>query len=97
MTALRLDLAAYAYYCATLQDILTRQLDAEQITTATTTLSPGSFDALAAARQAFTVDPHLAGQAGSRLPTLRPNHRKTGQAGPGPEPLSTVSLPTRRG
>ena len=32
------------------------------------------------------------GQAGPRLPTLRPNHRKTTQAGPGPEALSTSSL-----
>jgi hypothetical protein len=60
VTALRLELAAYAYYCATLQDIFTDTLDAAQITKATTTVNPGSFDALAAARHAFTLDPHLA-------------------------------------
>lgn len=60
VTALRLDLAAYAYYCATLQDVFTGMLDAAQMTKATSTASPGSFDALAAARHAFTLDPHLA-------------------------------------
>jgi hypothetical protein len=60
VAALRLDLAAYFYYCATLQDVFTANLNATQITKATATGSPGSFDALAAARQAFTLDPHLA-------------------------------------
>jgi hypothetical protein len=60
VAALRLDLAAYAYYCATLQDVFTGTLDATQMTKATSSASPGSFDALAAARQAFTLDPHLA-------------------------------------
>lgn len=35
------------------------------------------------------------GQAGPRLPALRPHHRKTAQAGP--EAQSPSSLPTRRG
>jgi hypothetical protein len=34
------------------------------------------------------------GQAGPRLPAIRPNHRKTTEAGPGPEALPTSSLPT---
>jgi hypothetical protein len=58
--ALRLDLAAYAYYCATLQDAFTGELDVTRFIRATTTADPGSFDALAAARQAFSVDPYLA-------------------------------------
>jgi hypothetical protein len=60
VTAARLDLSAYAYYCATLQDVFTSTLDATHMTKAISTASPGSFDALAAARQAFTLDPHLA-------------------------------------
>jgi hypothetical protein len=60
VTALRLDFTAYAYYCATLQDVFTSHLDTAQIINATTTNSPGSFDTLAAARQAFTLDPRLA-------------------------------------
>jgi hypothetical protein len=59
-TALRLELAAYAYYCATLQDVFAGSLDTAQITKATTSAGPGSFDALAAARLAFTLDPRLA-------------------------------------
>jgi hypothetical protein len=57
----RLDLAAYAYYCATLQEIFTDRLDDAQMVKATSKSSgPGSFDALAAARNAFTVDTLLA-------------------------------------
>jgi hypothetical protein len=60
VTALRLDLAAYAYYCATLQDAFTGELDVARFIRATTTADPGSFDALAVARQSFSVDPYLA-------------------------------------
>jgi hypothetical protein len=57
----RLDLAAYAYYCATLQEIFTDRLDDAQMVKATNKSSgPGSFDALAAARNTFTVDTLLA-------------------------------------
>jgi hypothetical protein len=57
----RADLAAYAYYCATLQEVFTDQLDDAQMVTATSSSSgPGSFDALAAARNAFTTDTQLA-------------------------------------
>jgi hypothetical protein len=61
--ALRRDLAAYAYYCATLQDVFTDKLDANQMIKATTTSAPGSFDTLAAARQAFALDTQLAWQS----------------------------------
>jgi len=61
--ALRRDLAAYAYYCATLQDVFTDKLDADQMIKATTTSAPGSFDTLAAARQAFALDTQLAWQS----------------------------------
>jgi hypothetical protein len=44
-------------------------------------------------RTARTGVSRFGGQAGPRLPTLRPNHRKTAQAEPGPEALSTSSLP----
>lgn len=61
MAALQLDFAAYAYYCATLQDIFTDRLDPSQMINATSVSpAPGTFDALAAVRQAFTVDTHLA-------------------------------------
>lgn len=63
VTAMRLELAAYAYYCATLQDIFADSLDTAKTTTAITTASPGSFDALATARLAFSLDPHLAWHA----------------------------------
>jgi hypothetical protein len=57
----RLDLAAYAYYCATLQEIFTDRLDEAYMIKATSNSSgPGSFDALAAARNAFTIDTLLA-------------------------------------
>jgi len=58
---LRMDLAAYAYYCATLQEVFTDQLDDVHMIEATSKLSePGSFDALAAARNAFATDSLLA-------------------------------------
>jgi hypothetical protein len=63
VTALRLELAAYAYYCTTLQDVFGGSLDTERIAKATTSADPGSFDALAAARLAFTLDPHIAWQS----------------------------------
>lgn len=57
----RLDFAAYAYYCATLQEVFTDQLDDTHMVKATSTPSrPVSFDALAAARNAFTTDTLLA-------------------------------------
>ena len=57
----RLDLAAYAYYCATLQEVFTDQLDDTHMVKATSVPSgPVSFDALAAARNAFTIDTLLA-------------------------------------
>jgi hypothetical protein len=57
----RLDLATYAYYCATLQEIFTDRLDDAHMVEATSKSSgPGSFDALATARNAFTIDTLLA-------------------------------------
>jgi hypothetical protein len=57
----RLDLAAYAYYCATLQEIFTDRLDEAQMIKATNKSSGhGSFDALATARNTFTTDTLLA-------------------------------------
>jgi hypothetical protein len=61
VTRLRLDFAAYAYYCATLQEVFTDQLDPERLVKATGTSSAqGTFNALAEAREAFTVDTNLA-------------------------------------
>ena len=61
VASLRFDFAAYAYYCATLQDVFTDRLDSERMVEATSASSgPGSFDALAAARYAFTLDTQLA-------------------------------------
>jgi hypothetical protein len=61
LTSLRLDFAAYAYYCATLQEVFTDQLDRERMIEATgLPPGPGSFDALAAVRTAFTLDTLLA-------------------------------------
>ena len=55
------DLAAYAYFCATLQEVFTDRLDDAQMVKATSKSSePGSFDALAAARSTFTMDTQLA-------------------------------------
>ena len=57
----RLDLAAYAYYCATLQEVFTDRLDDTHMVKATSeSAGPGSFDALAAARNAFATDTLLA-------------------------------------
>jgi hypothetical protein len=61
VTSLRLDFAAYAYYCATLQEVFTDQLDPERLVKATGTSSAqGTFDALAEAREFFTIDTKLA-------------------------------------
>jgi hypothetical protein len=61
LTRLRLDFAAYAYYCATLQEVFTDRLDPEHIIAATSVApGPGSFDALAGARAAFSLDTLLA-------------------------------------
>ena len=61
LSSLRLDFAAYAYYCATMQEVFTDRLDRERIIAATS-VPPGldSFDALANARAAFSVDTLLA-------------------------------------
>ena len=59
--SLRLDFAAYCYFCATLHEVFTGQINHEAIISATgATPGPGSFDALAAARNAFALDAHLA-------------------------------------
>ena len=61
LPSLRLDFAAYAYYCATLQEVFTDQLDRERIIAATSLPpGPGTFDALARARAAFSLDTQLA-------------------------------------
>jgi hypothetical protein len=61
VTSLRLDFAAYAYYCATLQEVFTDQLDRERFgKAADTSRAQGTFDALAEARDAFTIDTQLA-------------------------------------
>jgi hypothetical protein len=61
LTRLRLDFAAYAYYCATLDEVFTDQLDRERMIAATS-VPPGvgSFDALASSRAAFSLDTRLA-------------------------------------
>jgi len=57
----RFDLAAYAYYCATLQEVFTDRLDdAHMVKAASKSSGPGSFDALAEARKTFTTDTLLA-------------------------------------
>lgn len=64
LAALQLDFAAYAYYCATLQDIFADRLDPSRMINATSASpTPGNFDALAAVRQVFTLDTHLAWQS----------------------------------
>jgi len=61
LTSLYLDFAAYAYYCATLQEVFTDRLDRERIIAATSVPpGPDSFDALANARVAFSLDTLLA-------------------------------------
>jgi hypothetical protein len=59
--ALRLDFAAYTYFCATMDEVFTNQLNHLAMIEATgATPGSGSFDALAAARNAFALDTHLA-------------------------------------
>ncbi len=61
VAGLRLEFAAYAYYCATLQDTFNDQLDNKRIIDATSQpIGPGSFDTLADARNAFTRNTMLA-------------------------------------
>jgi hypothetical protein len=67
VASLRLDFAAYAYYCATLQEIFTDKLDGERIITATSDPGPGTFDALAAARNGFALDTLMAWRLISRF------------------------------
>jgi hypothetical protein len=67
VASLRLDFAAYAYYCATLQEIFTDKLDGERIVTATSDPGPGTFDALAAARNGFALDTLMAWRLISRF------------------------------
>jgi hypothetical protein len=61
VVSLRLDFAAYTYYCATLQQVFTDQLDSKWIIAATSEPnSAASFDTLASARNAFALDTMLA-------------------------------------
>lgn len=58
---LRFDLTAYAYYCATLQEVFTDDLTSEQMAGATgERFKHGNFDTLAFARNAFAIDTSLA-------------------------------------
>ncbi|GAA4586578.1 hypothetical protein GCM10023194_33120 [Planotetraspora phitsanulokensis] len=52
-----LDFVAYAYFCATLEEVFTEELTAERIR------ETAEFDTLAAARRAFAVDTGLAWRA----------------------------------
>ncbi|HTW00019.1 MAG TPA: hypothetical protein VMF87_06930 [Streptosporangiaceae bacterium] len=61
IAGLRFDFAAYAYYLATLQEVFTDKLDRERFVKASDASgAPGTFDALAQARDAFTIDAQLA-------------------------------------
>lgn len=61
VTSLRFEIACYAYYCATLQEVFTDSLDYDRIVQATEgPPGPGSFDSLAAARNAFALNTSLA-------------------------------------
>jgi hypothetical protein len=79
---LRFDFTAYAYYCATLQDVFTDDLDDRQIVRATSDPGgPASFDALAGIRSALGLDTMLAWQmithfraAWGSLDVLEPMH-----------------------
>ena len=65
---LRGDFAAYAYYCATIQDVFCDTLDAEQMVRATSNAGePGTFDELAAARHDFALGTQHAWQAISQF------------------------------
>ena len=79
---LRFELAAYGYYCATLQDVFTNQLDDQRIVRATNDpRGPASFDALASIWNALGLDTMLAWQmishfrtAWGSLDVLAPTH-----------------------
>jgi hypothetical protein len=61
IASLRLELAAFAYYCATLQEVFTGRLDDESIIRATAeNPENGTFDALARTRTAFGLGTPLA-------------------------------------
>ena len=54
---LRIEFAAFAYFCATVQEIFTDELGSERMIEATgSSGDPGSFDALVAARNAMALD-----------------------------------------
>jgi hypothetical protein len=82
LTRLRTDFAAYAYYCATLQEVFTDELNREHIISATTVpQGPGSFDVLANARAAFSLDTLLAWRLITQFrKTWSLKTRKPGQA-----------------
>ena len=57
---LRTECAAFAYFCATVQEIFTDELGSERMIEATgSSGDPGSFDALVAARNALALDTSL--------------------------------------
>jgi hypothetical protein len=61
VAGLRLELAAYAYYCATLQEVFCEQMSDQQIIEATgQPPRPGGFETLASAKNAFTLSTMLA-------------------------------------
>jgi energy-coupling factor transporter ATP-binding protein EcfA2 len=61
VASLRLDFAAFAYYCATVQEVFTDRLDGDRITRATARVpGPASFDSLAGTRNAFALGAPLA-------------------------------------
>ena len=56
VASLRLDFAAFTYYCATLQEVFTDQLDGKRLAQATASDGGrGSFDSLARTRNAFAL------------------------------------------
>jgi energy-coupling factor transporter ATP-binding protein EcfA2 len=68
VTQLRIDFAAYAYYCATLQEVFTDNLSGEMMMKGTSaSAEPGTFDALAGARNSFTLDTQLAWRSITRF------------------------------
>ncbi len=61
VAGLRLELAAYAYYCATLQEVFCERMSDQQIIEATgQPARPGSFETLTSAKNAFTLSTMLA-------------------------------------
>ena len=68
LAELRLDFAAYTYFCATLLEIFTDRLNNQRIISATSeSRGPASFDSLADARNAFALDTMLAWQLISKF------------------------------